>query len=65
MFLDSIGLKETGLKRVIKKGYELLNYINFFTAGEKELRAWTIIIGTLAPQSLIHISEPTRHRIIT
>ena len=51
MFLDSIGLKETGLKRVIKKGYELLNYINFFTAGEKELRAWTIIRGTLAPNA--------------
>ncbi len=51
LFLDSIGLRETGLKRVIKKGYELLNYINFFTAGEKELRAWTITKGTLAPNA--------------
>ena len=51
MFLDSMGLKETGLKRVIKKGYALLNYINFFTAGEKELRAWTISKGTLAPSA--------------
>ncbi len=47
-FLKSMGLSETGLKRVIRKGYEILNYINFFTAGEKELRAWTIIRGTLA-----------------
>ena len=46
-----MGLKETGLKRVIKKGYEILNYINYFTAGEKELRAWTIIKGTLAPSA--------------
>jgi len=50
-FLESMGLKETGLKRVIKKGYEILNYINYFTAGEKELRAWTITKGTLAPSA--------------
>ena len=48
-FLESLGLVETGLKRVIRKGYEILNYINFFTAGEKELRAWTIIKGSHAP----------------
>ena len=48
-FLESLGLAETGLKRVIRKGYEILNYINFFTAGEKELRAWTIVKGSLAP----------------
>ena len=50
-FLESMGLQETGLKRVIKKGYEILNYINYFTAGEKELRAWTITKGTLAPSA--------------
>ena len=50
-FLESLGLKETGLKRVIRKGYEILNYINFFTAGEKELRAWTITKGDLAPSA--------------
>ncbi len=44
-----MGLSETGLKRVIRKGYEILNYINYFTAGEKELRAWTIVKGSLAP----------------
>tara|TARA_Y100000996_G_scaffold401884_1_gene373261 strand:- start:2729 stop:3814 length:1086 start_codon:yes stop_codon:yes gene_type:complete len=55
-FLESMGLSETGLKRVIRKGYEILNYINFFTAGEKELRAWTITKGTLAPSAagIIH-----------
>tara|TARA_Y100000768_G_scaffold310242_1_gene244600 strand:+ start:739 stop:1824 length:1086 start_codon:yes stop_codon:yes gene_type:complete len=50
-FLESMGLSETGLKRVIRKGYEILNYINYFTAGEKELRAWTITKGTLAPNA--------------
>ena len=50
-FLESMGLSETGLKRVIRKGYEILNYINYFTAGEKELRAWTIIKGTMAPSA--------------
>ncbi len=50
-FLKSMGLSETGLKRVIRKGYEILNYINYFTAGEKELRAWTIEKGTLAPNA--------------
>jgi ribosome-binding ATPase len=48
-FLESLGLKETGLKRVIRKGYEILNYINFFTAGEKEVRAWTIVKNDTAP----------------
>ena len=48
-FLESLGLKETGLKRVIRKGYEILNYINFFTAGEKEVRAWTITKNDTAP----------------
>ena len=46
-----MGVKETGLKRVIKKGDSILNYINYFTAGEKELRAWTITKGTLAPSA--------------
>ena len=55
-FIESMGLSETGLKRVIRKGYEILNYINYFTAGEKELRAWTITKGTLAPSAagIIH-----------
>lgn len=48
-FLDSIGLTETGLSKVIRSGYELLGLITYFTAGPKETRAWTIGNGTKAP----------------
>jgi GTP-binding protein YchF len=50
-FLKSVGLKESGLKRLIRAGYELLDLITFFTANEKEARAWTIKRGTQAPQA--------------
>ncbi len=50
-FLDSLGLAETGLARVIRTGYRLLDLITFFTAGPKESRAWTIRRGTRAPQA--------------
>lgn len=50
-FLESLGLKETGLSRVIRAGYRLLNLITYFTAGPKEVRAWTIKKGTKAPQA--------------
>ncbi len=50
-FLASAGLKEPGLNRVIQTGYKLLSYITFFTAGVKEVRAWTIQAGTKAPQA--------------
>lgn len=50
-YLSQFGLKETGLNRLIKKAYELLGLISFLTAGEKEVRAWTITKGTLAPQA--------------
>jgi len=50
-FLESLGLAETGLARVIHAGYRLLNLITFFTAGPKEARAWTIRRGTRAPQA--------------
>ncbi len=50
-FLQQYGLKETGLNRLIKKSYETLGLISFLTAGEKEVRAWTIKKGTLAPQA--------------
>ena len=49
MFLDDLGLKQSGLERVIKIGYETLGEISYLTAGEKEVRAWTIIKGTKAP----------------
>ena len=41
-YLEALGLSESGLERIIKKGYEILNLISFLTAGEKEVRAWTI-----------------------
>ncbi|MFO0749891.1 MAG: redox-regulated ATPase YchF [Myxococcota bacterium] len=48
-FLDSLGLHESGLARLIREGYSLLGLITYFTAGEKEVRAWTIRRGTKAP----------------
>jgi GTP-binding protein YchF len=48
-FLESLGLAETGLARVIGSGYRLLDLITFFTSGPKETRAWTIRRGTRAP----------------
>ena len=50
-FLATIGLGETGLDRVIRAGYALLDLITFLTAGPKEARAWTITRGTKAPQA--------------
>jgi hypothetical protein len=50
-FLDSLGLKETGLTRVIRAGYALLGLITFFTAGPKEARAWTVRKGAKAPEA--------------
>lgn len=50
-FLKQYNLPETGLNRLIKKAYETLSLISFLTAGEKEVRAWTIQKGTLAPQA--------------
>jgi ribosome-binding ATPase len=48
-YLSSLGLAETGLGRVIRAGYRLLDLITFFTAGPKEARAWTVKRGTKAP----------------
>jgi len=50
-FLQEIGLPASGLDRFIRKSYELLGLCSFFTAGEKEVRAWTIPQGILAPQA--------------
>lgn len=51
MFLEEMGLKESGVGRLIKSAYHLLNRITYFTAGVKEVRAWTISTGTKAPQA--------------
>lgn len=50
-FLEDMGLQEPGVNRVIRSCYKLLNLITYFTAGEKEVRAWTIEVGTKAPQA--------------
>ena len=50
-FLADLGLKESGLTRMAKAGYQLLNLYTYFTAGPKEVRAWTIKKGTKAPQA--------------
>ena len=51
MFLEELGLEEPGLNRVIRAGYELLNLQTYFTAGVKEVRAWTVRVGATAPQA--------------
>lgn len=50
-FLESMGLEESGLTRLIHKSYALLGLITYFTAGEKEVRAWTVRDGSKAPQA--------------
>jgi len=50
-FLVDLGMDEPGLNRVIRAGYQLLDLHTYFTAGEKEVRAWTIPIGATAPQA--------------
>jgi GTP-binding protein YchF len=50
-FLEELGMDEPGLNRVIRSGYELLDLHTYFTAGVKEVRAWTIPIGSSAPQA--------------
>lgn len=51
MFLEELGMNESGLDRLIKASYELLGLISYLTAGEPEVRAWTITNGTKAPQA--------------
>lgn len=50
-FLADLGMEEPGLDRVIRAGYQLLNLHTYFTAGVKEVRAWTIPVGATAPQA--------------
>ena len=50
-FLQDLGLSESGLNRLARAGYRLLNLLTFFTAGEKEVRAWTVPAGSKAPQA--------------
>ena len=50
MFLEDLGLTESGLEKLVRASYHLLGLMSFLTAGEDETRAWTIKIGTKAPQ---------------
>lgn len=50
-FIQSLGMEEPGLNRLIRETYKLLNLITYFTAGEKEVRAWTVKKGSKAPQA--------------
>lgn len=50
-FLETLGLSDSGLDRIIRAGYDLLGLITYFTVGPKETRAWTIIRGMTAPQA--------------
>ena len=50
-YLETLGLKEAGLDRLIRAGYALLHLVTFFTAGPKEARAWTVTRGSKAPQA--------------
>ena len=51
IFLEDLGLKESGLEKLIRASYHLLGLISYLTAGEPEVRAWTITKGTKAPQA--------------
>ena len=51
MFLEEMGLHETGLARVVRSGYALLHLLTFFTVGPKEARAWTVHAGATAPEA--------------
>ena len=51
MFLNDIGLEEAGSAKLIRGAYKLLNQQTYFTAGEKEVRAWTVHVGATAPQA--------------
>ena len=51
MFMEALGLKQSGLDRLIQASYELLGLISFLTSGSDECRAWTIKKGTRAPQA--------------
>ena len=51
MFLEELGVSESGLDKLIKASYSLLGLISYLTSGEDETRAWTIVKGTKAPQA--------------
>jgi len=64
IFLEEMGLHETGLTRIIRSGYELLDLITFFTVGPKEARAWTAHRGSKAPKTAGEIHSDMQHGFI-
>ncbi len=64
VFLSDMGMSEPGLNRVIRAAYELLGLQTYFTAGEKEVRAWTVPIGATAPQAAGVIHTDFEHGFI-
>ena len=64
-FLDSLGLEEPGLNRLIRTGYELLGLLTFFTVGPKEARAWTVTKGSKGPQAAGVIHTDFEHGYIS
>jgi hypothetical protein len=64
VFLDELGLDEPGLDRVIRAGYRLLGMHTFFTAGPKEVRAWTVPVGATAPEAAGEIHTDFRKGFI-
>jgi GTP-binding protein YchF len=63
-FLESLGLEEPGLNRLIRAGYDLLGLLTFFTVGPKEARAWTVTAGARAPQAAGVIHTDFEHGFI-
>jgi GTP-binding protein YchF len=63
-YLETLGLKEAGLDRLIRAGYALLHLVTFFTAGPKEARAWTVTRGSKAPQAAGVIHSDFEHGFI-
>jgi ribosome-binding ATPase len=64
VFLEDMGMTEPGLNRLIQAGYQLLGLQTYFTAGEKEVRAWTVAIGATAPQAAGVIHTDFEHGFI-
>jgi len=64
IFLEDLGLAEPGLNRVIRAGYSLMGLQTYFTAGVKEVRAWTVAIGATAPQAAGVIHTDFEHGFI-
>lgn len=64
MFLEDLGLKSSGLDKLISASYSLLGLISYLTAGETETRAWTITKGTKAPQAAGKIHSDLREALL-